>query len=257
VSCRRCGAASNQSDSLIGKNANNDIRRGDESSADRKTEARIDTCSNQKDRPAENSDRDGDLPPPPEQQADDEHGRNHVLSVRSRLFAVKAPKWSDLRAHSHRPVHRSSASGPSRRGRVRVGKMAVIRRLVLMAVTTGLVASCGASSDADCQPVAAAYRELFRDGSVTQTPVDGEVLAMESAVPGAWYIVAKVDGSTAVWVSDRDPQGEVLGRIITANRAAHRLSSADFVDMPLSRSESAQAAGDPNRIAVAESCIGG
>jgi hypothetical protein len=135
--------------------------------------------------------------------------------------------------------------------------MAVIRRLVLMAVTTGLVASCGASSDADCPPVAAAYRELFRDGSVTQTPVDGEVLAMESAVPGAWYIVAKVDGSTAVWVSDRDPQGEVLGRIITANRAAHRLSSADLVDMPLSRSESAQAAGDPDRIAVAEVCIGG
>jgi hypothetical protein len=135
--------------------------------------------------------------------------------------------------------------------------MAVIRRLALMAVTTGLVASCGASGDADCQPVAAAYRELFRDGSITRAPVEGDVLAMASAVPGAWYIVAKVDGSTPVWVSDRYPQGEVVGRIITANRAAQRLSRADFVDMPLSRSESAQAAGDPDRIAVAEACISG
>jgi hypothetical protein len=135
--------------------------------------------------------------------------------------------------------------------------MAVIRRLALMAVTTGLVASCGASGDAECQPVAAAYRELFRDESITRAPVEGDVLAMASAVPGAWYVVAKVDDSTPVWVTDRDPQGEVLGRIITANRAAQRLSSADFVDMPLSRSESAQAAGDPDRIAVAEACISG
>jgi hypothetical protein len=135
--------------------------------------------------------------------------------------------------------------------------MAVNRCLVLMVVTTGLVASCGASGDEDCQPVAAAYRELFRDGSITRTPVEGDVLAMTSAVPGAWYIVAKVDGSTSVWVSDRDPQGEVLGRIITANRAAQRLSSADYVDMPLSRSESAQAAGDRDRTAAAEACISG
>jgi hypothetical protein len=133
----------------------------------------------------------------------------------------------------------------------------VIRRLALMAVTTGLVASCSSSGDADCQPVAAAYRELFRDGSITRAPVEGNVLAMASAVPGAWYIVAKVDGSTPVWVSDRDPRGEVLGRIITANRAAQRLSSAEFDDMPLSRSESAQAAGDPDRIAIAEACISG
>jgi hypothetical protein len=135
--------------------------------------------------------------------------------------------------------------------------MTVIRRLALMAVTTGLVASCGASGDAECQPVAAAYSELFRDGSITRAPVEGDVLAMASAIPGAWYIVAKVDGSTPVWVSDRDPRGEVLGRIITANRAAQRFSSPDFVDMPLSMSESAQAAGDPDRIAVAEACISG
>ena len=136
-------------------------------------------------------------------------------------------------------------------------KMAVIRRLALMAVTTGLVASCGARGDTGCQPVAAAYRESFLDGSITRAPVEGDVLTMVSAVPGAWYIVAKVDGSTPVWVSDRDPRGEVLGRIITANRAAQRLSSADFVDMPLSRSESAQAAGDPGRIAAAEACFSG
>jgi hypothetical protein len=80
---------------------------------------------------------------------------------------------------------------------------------------------------------------------------------MDSAVRDAWYIVAKVDGSIPVWVTDRDPEGEEVGRIITANRAAQRLSSADFVDMPLSRSESAQAAGDPDRIAFVESCISG
>jgi hypothetical protein len=133
--------------------------------------------------------------------------------------------------------------------------MAVIRRLALIAVTAGLVASCGGSGDPDCQPVAAGYRELFLDGSITRAAVGGDVLAMASAIPGAWYIVAKVDGSTPVWVSDRDPQGEVISRIITANRAAQRLSGADFVDMPLSRSESAQAAGDPGRIAVAQACI--
>jgi hypothetical protein len=47
------------------------------------------------------------------------------------------------------------------------------------------------------------------------------------------------------------------GRIITANRAAQRLSSADFDDMPLSRSELAQAAGDLDRIAFVESCVSG
>lgn len=125
-----------------------------------------------------------------------------------------------------------------------------------MVVATGLAASCSASGDADCQPVAKAYRALFLNGSITRAPVEGDVLAMASAVPGAWYIVAKVDGSSPVWVSDRDPQGEVPGRIITANRAAQALSSTDFVDMPLSRSASAQAAGDPDRIAVAEACIG-
>jgi hypothetical protein len=131
----------------------------------------------------------------------------------------------------------------------------VIRRLALIALTTGLVASCDASGDTQCQPAAAAYRDLFRTQSITRTPVESDILVMDSAVPGAWYIVARVDGSTPVWVSDRDPRGDVLGRIITANRAAQRLSSADFVDMPLSRSESAQAAGDPDRIAVAAACV--
>ncbi|MEA2453456.1 MAG: TolB protein [Actinomycetota bacterium] len=108
-----------------------------------------------------------------------------------------------------------------------------------------------------CQPASAAYRELFRNGSITQAPVKSDILVMDSAVRGAWYIVAKVDGSIPVWVTDRDPEGEEVGRIITANDAAQRLSSADFVDMPLSRSESAQAAGDPDRIASAESCMSG
>ena len=133
----------------------------------------------------------------------------------------------------------------------------MFRRLALIAVTTGLVASCGASGDAECQPVSGAYRELFRDESITRVAVEGDVLAMAYAVPGAWYIVARVDGSTPVWVTDRHPQGEVLGKIITANRAAQRLSSVDFVDFPISRSQVAQAAGDPDRIAVAKACISG
>jgi hypothetical protein len=136
-------------------------------------------------------------------------------------------------------------------------KVAVIRRLAFIAVTTGLVASCSASGDVECQPASAAYRELFRNESITRAPVESDILVMDSAVRDAWYIVAKVDGSIPVWVTDRDPEGEEVDRIITANRAAQRLSSADFVDMPLSRSESAQAAGDPDRIAFVESCISG
>jgi hypothetical protein len=134
-------------------------------------------------------------------------------------------------------------------------KVAVIRRLAFIAVIPGLLASCSASGDAECQPASAAYRELFRNESITRAPVESDILVMDSAIAGAWYIVAKVDGSTPVFVTDHDPQGEEVGRIITANRAAQRLSTADFVDMPLSRSESAQAAGDPDRIAFVESCV--
>jgi PAS domain-containing protein len=142
-------------------------------------------------------------------------------------------------------------------GVVQNRKMAVIRRLAFIAAIAGLVASCSASGDAECQPASSAYRELFRNESITRAPVESDILVMDSAVRDAWYIVAKVGGSIPVWVTDRDPQGEEVGRIITANRAAQRLSSADFVDMPLSRSESAQAAGDPDRIAVVESCVSG
>jgi hypothetical protein len=49
-----------------------------------------------------------------------------------------------------------------------------------------------------------------------------------SDVPGAWYIVAKVDGSISVWVTDRDPRGDKLGHIIIGNRAAQRYSNPDF-----------------------------
>jgi hypothetical protein len=108
-----------------------------------------------------------------------------------------------------------------------------------------------------CWPASATYRELFQNGSITRLPVESDILVMDSAVRDAWYIVAKVDGSIPVWVTDRDPEGEEVGRIITANDAAQRLSSDDFIDMPLSRSESAQAAGDPERIKSAQSCMSG
>ena len=82
--------------------------------------------------------------------------------------------------------------------------------------------------------------------------IEDEPLAMVSDVPGAWYIV----GPISVWVTDRDPRGDKLGHIITGNRAAQRYSNPDFVDPPASRSETAQAAGDPAGIAVAESASG-
>ena len=128
-----------------------------------------------------------------------------------------------------------------------------------MAVATALVASCGSSAEAECQPVGAIYREVFQvpESLIGGASIEDGILTMVSDVPGAWYIVAEVDGSTPVWVTDRDPQGDELGGIITANRAAQRLSSLDFVDIPLSRSELAQAGGDPDRIAVAEACISG
>jgi hypothetical protein len=87
--------------------------------------------------------------------------------------------------------------------------------------------------------------------------IEDEPLATASDFPGAWYIVAKDDASISVWVTDRDPRGDKLGHIITGNRAAQRYSNPDFVDPPVSRSETAQAAGDPAGIAVAEECIRG
>ena len=88
-----------------------------------------------------------------------------------------------------------------------------------------------------------------RSGDRGRTP--GEGLGRR----GAWYIVAKVDGFISVWVTDRDPRGDTLGHIITGNRAAQRYSNPDFVDPPISRSETVQAAGDPAGLAVAEECI--
>jgi hypothetical protein len=131
--------------------------------------------------------------------------------------------------------------------------------LVFVVVTTGLVGSCGSSVENECQSVGAAYTQVLRDSALL-TPgaaIEDESLAMASDVPGAWYIVAKVDGSISVWVTDRDPRGDKLGHIITGNRAAQRYSNPDFVDPPASRSETAQAAGDPAGIAVAEECIRG
>lgn len=129
-------------------------------------------------------------------------------------------------------------------------------RLALVVVTTGLVGSCSSPVD-ECQPVGAAYSQMLRDSALL-TPgasIEGEPVAMASDVPGAWYIVAKVDDAIPVWVTDRDPRGDTLGHIVTGNRAAQRYSNLDFVDPPMSRSETAQAAGDPAGISVAEECI--
>ena len=134
-----------------------------------------------------------------------------------------------------------------------------IRLLVLVVLTAGLVGSCSSPVDNECQPVGAAYSQVLRDSALL-TPgaaIEDEPLATASDVPGAWYIVAKVDDSISVWVTDRDPRGDKLGHIITGNRAAQRYSNPDFVDPPVSRSETAQAAGDPAGIAVAEECIRG
>jgi hypothetical protein len=132
-----------------------------------------------------------------------------------------------------------------------------VRRLALVALTSALVASsCSSSGEEGCQSVSATYRVVFQNGSITRTSVETDLLAQPFRVPGAWYIVTKTDGSAPVWVTDRDPRGEVLGQIITANRAAHSLSSSDFADMPLSMSVMAQAAGNPDGIAVAQACVG-
>jgi len=132
-----------------------------------------------------------------------------------------------------------------------------VRLLVLVVVTTGLVGSCGSSDDNECRSVGAAYSQVLRDSALL-TPgaaIEGEPQAKASDVAGAWYIVAKVDGFISVWVTDRDPRGDTLGHIITGNRAAQRYSNPDFVDPPISRSETVQAAGDPAGLAVAEECI--
>lgn len=142
--------------------------------------------------------------------------------------------------------------------RLRYKQVAInIRGLALVVVTTGLVGSCGSSVEDECQPVGTAYSQVLQDSGLLKpgTSIEGEPFAMASDVPGAWYIVAKVDDAIPVWVTDHDPRGDTLGHIITGNRAAQRYSNLDFVDPPASRSEPAQAAGDPAGISVAEECI--
>jgi hypothetical protein len=98
----------------------------------------------------------------------------------------------------------------------KVGSL-TIRLLVLVVVTTGLVGSCGSSDDNECQSVGAAYSQVLRDSALLTSgaAIEGEPLATASDISGAWYIVAKVDGSISVWVTDRDPRGETVGHIIT------------------------------------------
>jgi hypothetical protein len=131
------------------------------------------------------------------------------------------------------------------------------RRLAPFAVATVLVGACGSSVEAGCQPLGARYSQLFEGSSLLRSGVliEGEPQARASDVRGAWYIVARIGDSIPVWVTDRDPRGGTLGHIISGNRAAQRFSNQDFLDPPMSRSETAQAAGDPIGIGLAEGCI--
>jgi hypothetical protein len=143
-------------------------------------------------------------------------------------------------------------------------------RLLIFAavVASGLLASCSASGGAGaglgvdpsaigCRPASSAYRELFENGSITGGSVESDILVKESAIQGAWYIVAQVEASAAVWVTDRDPQRAVVGHITSANDAAQKHSNWDFVDGPMSRSTMVQAGGDPPRVRAAQLCVSG
>jgi len=130
-----------------------------------------------------------------------------------------------------------------------------IRRIALVMMAIGLAASCSVPDrDADCLPVEGPYRRVFESGLVTGRSFQGDVVSHAAAFPGTWYVVARVGEATPVWVTDRDPRGDVLGDFIDANRAAQQLSQWDFVKVFRSHSEMAAAAGDPERIATAQRC---
>lgn len=133
----------------------------------------------------------------------------------------------------------------------------VLAKCVLVLAIVGLFASCSPLAESDCETASPAYQELFDNGSITEGAVESDIYLKVSAIRETWYLVAEVEGSIGVWVTDRDPQGDKVGHIISGNRAAQRVSNFDFVDGPMSMSTLVQAAGDPDRVEAAESCIPG
>jgi hypothetical protein len=131
--------------------------------------------------------------------------------------------------------------------------------MALVVLAAGSVASRTSAPAAECEPVVPASDQVFAEpGSITRgASIQGDLLVTTSRVAGTWYIVADVDGFVAVWVTDRDPHGDEPGSIVAANWIAQRYSSLDLVNPPLSRSETAQAAGDRNGIADAAGCVDG
>jgi hypothetical protein len=128
------------------------------------------------------------------------------------------------------------------------------RFLILVAVIAGLLESCSGQRDSECEPVSPRYTRAIQLGLVTRADKPTDFVTARSAIPGTWYVAASVDGASPVWVTDRDPRGDVVGEVLAANQAAQRTSRIDF-NMPVSRSELAQAAGDPDGIRAAEACV--
>jgi hypothetical protein len=88
VPCDRGHAANDEPHRLIREDADDDVRRGERTGADREPDARVDAGSDEQGRPPHDGNRDGDLPPAPEEKSDEEYGRDHAPSVRSRIFVV-------------------------------------------------------------------------------------------------------------------------------------------------------------------------
>jgi hypothetical protein len=137
------------------------------------------------------------------------------------------------------------------------------RRLAPVLVGMALIASCSPAepepeSESECGSVGSTYREAISDeGSMKgQATVEGEMLFVPSQqVEGVFFIAARVNGSLAVWATDRDPQGNDLGLIIVANEAA-RQHSILGIDVPRdSRAAEELALDDTDGIAAAEACV--
>jgi hypothetical protein len=119
-----------------------------------------------------------------------------------------------------------------------------------------LAAACSHPAGRGCEPVGGPIRAALASGVVVLPGhnVEGSVVMLSSRVRGAWYIVARVDGRPAVWVTD-SLTGSDLSHIIDGNRLAQRVSNYDVIGTAMSGSETAQAAGDPPGIQRAEDCV--
>jgi hypothetical protein len=128
------------------------------------------------------------------------------------------------------------------------------RFLILVAVIAGFLESCSGQSDFGCEPVSPRYTRAIRLGLVTRADKPTDFVTARSAIPGTWYVAASFDGASPVWVTDRDPRGDVVGKVLAANQAAQRMSNIDF-NRPVSFSELAHGAGHPDGVRAAEACV--